>query len=177
MENITLETINKLFEANMLIDIKRIYPFHLKIAFDCIKELKTNKKVICPGFIRQIIYKILDNFSIKYNLEIIGYKKIRSLNRWYGRCNRRRLFFTPGTILGWIRIEKIQMDELIELKNRHQNNIPFDKYSIDEIKLMFDLNVSEKEKLELINRCMNDKWTIFDYIHLHKPIKQINLIE
>ncbi len=42
---------------------------------------------------------------------------------------------------------------------------------------MFDFNVSDKEKIELINRCMNNKWTIFDYIHLHKPIKQINLIE
>lgn len=177
MENITLETINKLFESKMVIDLKRIYPFHLKIAFDYLCELKTNKKVVCSGFIRQIIYKILDNFSIKYNLELIGYKKIRELNRWICRCKRRKIYFTAGTILGWIKIKKILQDELIEQKNIFGNDFPFNQYTIDEIKSMFDKDVSDKEKIELINRCMGVKWTIFDYIHLHKPVKQIILIE
>lgn len=46
----------------MHIGKKKIYFFHLKIGFDNLNELKINKKVVYPGFIRQIIYKILDNF-------------------------------------------------------------------------------------------------------------------
>ena len=98
-----IENINEikvLFEGNMKIGKKIIYNFHLQICFNYIKELMENNKVIIKsGFIRNIIYIILNKNSILYKLEIVSYKKIRSLCRWY----RGAKSYTPNIILGYIK--------------------------------------------------------------------------
>lgn len=177
LNNILFKDFEETFKSNMKIDKKKIYQFHLKHAYKFFCELRTNKKVlIISGFIRQIIYKVLEKFSIGFDLKIAYYKKTKELNRWINN-GRKKFFFNPNNILGLIKKGSIILDELVQLKIIYNNDnfSVFSYYSINEIVTMFNNNISDEERLKLIKKYFNKKWTIFDEIHLHKPVKLILL--
>ena len=146
----------------------------MKHAYKFFCELRINKKVlIISGFIRQIIYKVLEKFSIRYHLKIAYYKKTKELNRWVGR---KKFFFYPNNILGLIKKGSIILEELVQLKILSNDNFSaISYYSLNEIVSMFNNNIPDNDRLKLIEKCFSQKWTIFDEIHLHKPIKLILL--
>lgn len=100
--NILITELKSYFPKNV-IENKKLYDFHFYITIKYLKELfETGKTTCVSGFIRKIIYVILNQQNIKYKLHTIGHNKKQSLCWWTNKSGKR---FTPGMILGYI--EKI----------------------------------------------------------------------
>lgn len=186
-QNVSIKYVTKLFENNMKIRRKIIYDFHLKIVHDHITELIATKQTTCKsGFIREIIYKVLDSLSFKFKLEIVGHKLKRSLCRW--ACGpRSRRFYTPGMMIGYINRGMVIEEEFcqslinaeLDYNTRSWNDGSkyTDYYSdLSTIKSLFDKYTSYTTKWKIIERVLDDKWNIFESCNLYKPIKQITLV-
>lgn len=183
--NVTIEYIAKLFKNNMNIRKKIIYDFHLKIVHDHITELLATKETTCKsGFIREIIYRVINSLSLKFKLEIVGYKLKRSLCRWI-RCNRSQVFYTPGMMINYINkgmvIEKEICQSQINAEIEHTKSCYSYKYTdryedLSTIKSLFDKNTLYETKCKIIENILDDKWNIFESCNLYKPIKKIVLV-
>lgn len=62
-----------------------------------------------------------------------------------------------------IKVRAINYDNIYHLTN-------------EQIDILFQKNISRKLKLDLIETEFENKFCIFDEYHLHKPIKQIEII-
>lgn len=185
IQNVPIEYVSKLFENNMKIRKKTIYDFHLKIVHDHLTELCATRQTTCKsGFIREIIYKVLDSLSFKFKLEIVGHKLKRSLCRWISGPRR---FYTPGMMIRYINTGMVieeefcqsQIDAELDYNTKSWNGSSkyTDSYAdLSSIKSLFDKNVSYETKWKIIERVIDDKWNIFENCNLYKPIKQITLV-
>ena len=180
MDSINIIEIRKLFENKMKINKKIIYDFHLQICFGHIEELiKTSKTIIKSGFIRNIIYEILKFYSISYKLKIVSYIKKRSLCRWNGGFPSN-IFYTPNMMLGYIKSNRVLKDEFLESQNLKELNYPeytkFGGATYEEINSLFNPEISNNEKYNIISNELDIKWNIFENCFLYRPVKQIILI-
>jgi hypothetical protein len=172
-------SLKELFKDNLIVK-KKIYDFHYQLASIHLSELLSTKTTLCKsGFIREILYKKLDQLGIKYKLEIAEYKKTRTLCRW----SRKNIFYTPSMLYGYIQSNMILLNELLDSKNDYCNNVYH--ISVEDIISLFDKNNhSDKferdrhkyQRIALISDELDYKWNIFEHCFLYRPIKRITLI-
>lgn len=180
---VPIEYVSELFESNMKIGRKTIYNFHIKIAYDHLIELfKTTQTVCKSGFIREIIYKVLDRLLLKFRLEIVGYKKTKWLCRWVA-SPRRMCFYTPNMMISWINSKMISEEEVIQSQlnselDYNKQNLKYADFhpDLETVKLLFEKTTSYDTKHNIISTILDHKWNIFENCHLHRPIKQITLL-
>ena len=172
--NLLNTILTDLFRDKVKVGTKKLYPFHLHFVGIHIKELLVtgNTTIVKSGFLREIIYVMLQHLKIKYIPEIVGYIRKRDFCRWTG--TKRALFFTPNMVLGYIKTGALQKDQMLEKKVKCGCGY---NMSVEDIEILFDFtkekSYSDSVKLKIIEKEMDHKWTLIDYCSYHKPIKQI----
>ena len=173
------EIVNK-NTINMKIGVKKIHSFHIDICYKYLTILSETCELICKsGFLRNIIYIILNEKKIKYKLNIVGYKKISSLCRWINKRDGGMYFYSPGMLLGFIKSNRVLKIDMIEYYK--QNNY----YTCDEcvchIDMIDDLFNNEVSDIDKISNIVyledHRKWNVFESCSLYRPIKKIILLE
>ena len=175
------EIINK-NTIDMRIGVKKIHSFHIDLCYQYLTILSETWELTCKsGFLRNIIYIILNEKKIKYHLNIVGYKKISSLCRWISKKDGGMYFYSPGMLIGFIKSNRVLKSDMIEYYQEHNHNY----YSYDEclthikiIEELFDNEVSVIDKISHIKDLKRyNKWNVFESCGFYKPIKQIILLE
>lgn len=148
---------------------KKIYPFHQQMVQKHIQELINTKETICNSpYLRRLIYTELEKKKIKFTTEIVGYGKVI-----YNMSNRNSFDYkaNPKIIMSNLKRDLYKKDVIYE--DWHS----CDPTNTEELSKLFEKNVSDKEKYEILIRFSNDelggkfKSHIFD--HPRKTIKKI----